>query len=88
MFFFASTKQRIKSQFADLFPNGGGGTKAAKAVGETYGWSLIIYRLAKSELFSISTKTNKQAAEDADLYEAFHFLASENALAKLEQETK
>lgn len=45
---------------------------------------MIISRLAKSKIFDIAGKTSLEAAEDADLYQAFLFLASENALAKLE----
>jgi hypothetical protein len=45
---------------------------------------LIIKRLAESKIFDITGKTSIQAAEEADLYQAFLFLSAENALAKLQ----
>ena len=42
-----------------------------------------MYRIAESKMFDISGKTSLKAAEDADLYEAFNYLASVNALESI-----
>ena len=47
---------------------------------------LIIKRIAESKLFDIAGKTSFQAAEEADLYEAFLFLSAENAIVKMQNE--
>ncbi len=47
---------------------------------------MIIKRIAESKLFDIAGKTSFQAAEEADLYEAFLFLSAENAIVKMQNE--
>ena len=49
---------------------------------------MIIYELADTGIFDIlgSKKTRKQCAEEADLYEAFDYLASRKALERLNKE--
>ena len=86
-FFFASAKRHIKRQFADLFPATTGQTVRGRKVAESYGWSLLIYRLAETKLFDVagSGKDSIQCAEEAELYRAFHFLSSRNALEKLNE---
>ena len=62
----------------------------SKEVAENYGWSLLIYRLAETKLFDVagSGKDSIQCAEEAELYRAFHFLSSRNALEKLNEPKK
>ncbi len=55
-----------------------------RAVGETYGWFLVISRLAETKVFDIAGKNSFEAAEDADLYTAFTYLSSKNAIIKAE----
>jgi hypothetical protein len=86
MFFFEQTKQHIKNQFVDLWSKANEKTKGSSKVQEVYGWSLVLYRLAKEGIFKQDGLTPKQSAEDAELYEAFHFLSAENALDRLKNE--
>ena len=84
------SKRHIKRQFADLFPSAAIATGRSKEVAEAYGWSLLIYRLAETKLFDVagSGKDSIQCAEEAELYRAFHFLSSRNALEKLNETKK
>ena len=85
--FFAETKHFIKQQFSDLWHGPSNSTKGTAAIADKYGWQLVIYRLAETKLFDMDGKDSIQSAEDADLYRAFEYLARQNAIERVTQQT-
>ena len=78
LFFFAEAKRNIQSKFASLYSSSG--FREIKAgvekLNEQFGWYLTLKSIAESGIFNQSTLTPLQSAEQADLYEAFTYLAA------------
>lgn len=77
-FFFAETKRNIYTKFKSLYS--GAGINEIKAgveqLNSKFGWYLTLKAIAESGIFNRPDMTPLQSAEQADLYEAFTYLAA------------
>ena len=78
IFFFSEAKRNIYSKFASLYSSSG--FREIKAgverLNEQFGWYLTLKTIAESGIFNRPDMTPLQSAEQADLYEAFTYLAA------------
>ena len=77
-FFFDETKRNIAAKFANLYGSSGFDERKAgiEKLNESFGWYLTLKAIAESGIFNQPTLTPLQSAEQADLYEAFTYLAA------------
>jgi hypothetical protein len=77
-FFFAQTKREIHNKFASLY--GSAKFDEIKAgieqLTKSFGWYLTIKQLAESGIFNRPDLNPMESAEQANLYEAFTYLAA------------
>ncbi len=77
-FFFAETKRNISTKFSNLYGSAGFDERKAgiEKLNDSFGWYLTLKAIAESGIFNQPTLTPLQSAEQADLYEAFTYLAA------------
>jgi hypothetical protein len=77
-FFFAETKRNISTKYANLYGSSGFDERKAgiEKLNDSFGWYLTLKSIAESGIFNQPTLTPLQSAEQADLYEAFTYLAA------------
>jgi len=77
-FFFAETKRNIAAKFSNLYGSSGFDERKAgiEKLNDSFGWYLTLKAIAESGRFNQPTLTPLQSAEQADLYEAFTYLAA------------
>ena len=77
-FFFAETKRNIATKYANLYGSSGFDERKAgiEKLNDSFGWYLTLKAIAESGIFNQPTLTPLQSAEQANLYEAFTYLAA------------
>jgi hypothetical protein len=77
-FFFAETKRNISTKYANLYGSSGFDERKAgiEKLNDSFGWYLTLKAIAESGIFNQPTLTPLQSAEQANLYEAFTYLAA------------